>query len=336
MESGQGNTQPFGSDDEAAQAALAILQKDPEFASEKPRDEAGKFKANEVKTETATPETEAAEVKTEEPQTEEEQQTATPEPRKLKLKYKGEELEKDESEVIDLAQKGYDYHRNIQAIQKEREEIATKIKAEIDAKSKHYEDQLEIHKQAVLKLADREALNADLNKLAESDPARAQQLFFKRLEINQALQGIAAEQQRIHAQRNEEQRTNYQKQVREAQETLQSDIPGWGQELYGKVLKTGEEYGFKKEEVNAITDPRAIKVLNDARQWRELKAAKPSTVDKKVASVPKVVKPGTAEKSDPNADKWKQGMDALKKSGGKDDRAAAALAMRILEREGIK
>jgi hypothetical protein len=77
-------------------------------------------------------------------------------------------------------------------------------------------------------------------------------------------------------------------------------------------------------------------VLDDARQWRELKAAKPATQDKQKVTVPKVAKPGTAEKPDPKATEWKDTMGRLQKSGGKDLGAAASLAMRILEREGVK
>jgi hypothetical protein len=96
------------------------------------------------------------------------------------------------------------------------------------------------------------------------------------------------------------------------------------------------EYGFKAEEVQSITDPRAIKVLDDARQWREFKAAKPATQEKKVTTVPKVVKPGTAEKPDPKATEWKGTMDRLQKSGGKDVGAAAALMKGLLQRDGVK
>ena len=42
-EAGQGEIQPFAGPDDAAAAALAILQKDPEFAPAKPRDETGKL-----------------------------------------------------------------------------------------------------------------------------------------------------------------------------------------------------------------------------------------------------------------------------------------------------
>jgi len=68
-EAGQGEIQPFAGPDDAAAAALAILQKDPEFAPVKPRDETGKF--TKAPSEEAKPETEAPEEKAEEPVEEE-------------------------------------------------------------------------------------------------------------------------------------------------------------------------------------------------------------------------------------------------------------------------
>ena len=177
---------------------------------------------------------------------------------------------------------------------------------------------MELHKQAVLRLADPEALTADLNKLSMEDPARAQQLFFKKLQIQNTLQGIANEQQRIAQQKQMEEQAAKGKQVADALEVIQRDIPGWGQELYGKLLKTATDVGFSQQEANAITDPKVVKLLNEARQWREYVAAKPKTVDKRVAAVPKVQKPGSAEKAAPS-DKVKVGMEKLSKSGSRDD-----------------
>ena len=330
MEAGQEQIQPstaFGSDEEAAQAALAIIQKTPEFAQEKqekPRDESGRFAKSEAP--------EQAEEKPAEEQVEEKAEASEEEEKpalKFKVKYKGEDDTDVEAEVEpDELIKGYmlqkDYSRKTAAIAREREAIESKIKEAVTPKLTEYEKSLETFRQAVLMLADREGANVDLNKLAESDPVKAQQLFFKRLEFNNTLQAIQAEQGKLESKRQEEAKASFQKQARQAVEELERDIPGWSNDLYGKVLESGRNYGFKAEELNAITDPRAIKVLNDARQWRELKAAKPATQDKKKVDVPKVAKPGTADKPDPSAEKEKTAWDRLRKSGHKDDAVEVA------------
>jgi len=286
-------------------------------ATSKPRDESGKFVAKEkpeAPAEEAPKEAAAEEAPAEEAPAEE-----TPaEKRRLKLKYKGEEIEKDEEEVVSLAQQGFDYTQKSQALAKEREEMSQKIQAEVAARQKEYEQRLEVQKRALEKMAGLE--DVDLNKLSQEDPVRAQQEFFKRVAFNQQIAQIEAEQQKIVQQRVQEQQAAIRKQAEASVEALQTKIPGWGNDLYGKVLKAAvKDYGFQQQEVNAITDHRAIEVLHDAMQWRLLKAAKPQTVDKRVTTVPKVTKPGTTEKADPKATKLKDGFERLSKSGHRND-----------------
>jgi len=335
-EAGQGVVQPFTNDDQAAGALGALLRETPEFAhekqEEKPRDDKGRFqsaKQEEAPKEEAKEEAPAEEVEEEAPKL------------RFKVKYKAEDDSDVEAELEpDELIKGYmlqrDYSRKTAALARERESIEAKIKEAVTPKVTEYEKSLETFKQAVLMLADREGANVDLNKLAETDPVAAQKMFFKRLEFNNTLQAIVAEQQKLETKKQEEARAAYRKQAEKAVEVLEREIPGWNNDRYGKVLKAGMEYGFKAEEVNSITDPRAIKVLDDARQWREFKSAKPASQEKKVTPAPKVLKPGAGEKPDPKESQWKDGMDRLRKSGGKDHATAAALMKGILERDGVK
>ncbi len=336
MDQGQAETQPAiqpalpdSMNPFEAQAAIAAML---EREENPPRDEKGKFKA---KTEEApaTPEPKAEEAKAEpeeapKPETPEEE--AQPETRKLKLKYKGEEKEFLEPEVIELAQKGYDYTQKSQALAKEREEFGVKVKSESEAARTKYEQQLETYRLATLRLVDPEVLNADLSQIAAQDPAKAQQLFFKRQQIAETLNAIGAEQQKLTQQRQAESHEQLQKQVKESWEALETKIPGWSNDSYRKILEFGAKtYGFQQQEVNAITDHRAIEVLNDARQWREYQAAKPNTVDKRVTSVPKVQKPGTGESPNAKPDKIKEGMAQLSKTGRRED--AVSLITQMIE-----
>jgi hypothetical protein len=299
---------------EAVAALSQVLEKQEKPEQERARDPQGKFAKPETKDEAP-----AEETKTEEaPQ--EDQAEIKPEPRKFKLKYKGEEREVDENETIELAQKGWDYTQKTQQLSKEREESASKLKAEQEAVRKQYEDQLELYRKATLRLADQEALSADLGKLAIEDPAKAQQLFFKRQQIAETLQAIGAEQQKIAQQRQAEMQESFKKQAQQAVERLQEKIPGWNNDLYGKILKgAAESYGFEQKEVNAINDHRAIEVLHDALKWREYQSAKPKTVEKKVPPVaPKVQKPGSGEKPE-SGDGLKKSVTQFNKTGSRSD-----------------
>lgn len=332
MSDGQVETQPalqpLNPHEAVAHIAEAIEAAEKEET--RPRDEQGKFAK--PQSEEAKPETEASEQteeqSAEQPQSEDSQEEAQPS-RKLKLKYKGEEKEVDEAEAVELAQKGYDYSQKTAQLAQERTELAAKAKEAQESALKQYESQLETYKQIVLKLADQEALTADLAQIAQADPAKALQLSLKRSQIAETLNAVSAEQQRIAQQRQSEFQQAAQKQAREAVEKLQERIPGWNNELYGKILKGSvDTYGFQQQEVSAMTDHRAIEVLHDALKWRESQA-KPKTVEKRVVNVPKVVKPGSAEKPNPNADKLKGSMARLKETGSRQD--AQDYALQLIE-----
>jgi hypothetical protein len=285
-----------------------------------PRDETGKF-APKQKAE------EAPEAAAEEPAEEAPEEEAPPPPRKLKIKYKGEDREVDEPEAVELAQKGYDYTQKMQQLSKERDESAASVKAERAAAAKQYEEYLETHKKAITQIAGVKTF-PEIEALSKSDPVAAQQEFLRAVAVNQTISEIEAQQTKLRNERQSEMQSAQRKQAQEAVEILQSDIPGWSNDLYGKVLKNSvKDYGFKEQEVNSITDHRAIKVLHDAMKWREFQAAKPKTVDKKVASVPKVQKPGTTEKPDPKAQDLKVSFDQLTKTGSRLDAEAHVLAL---------
>jgi hypothetical protein len=126
---GQEVTQPTMPESMNPAEAIGILAQalEAEGKPEAPRNEKGQFKS-EAKTEEAKPETEAPEVKAEESKPEEEQPEITPEPRKFKLRYKGEEREVDEPEAIELAQKGLTTRRSPKLSLKNERNLVRKSK----------------------------------------------------------------------------------------------------------------------------------------------------------------------------------------------------------------
>jgi len=274
------------------------------------------------KPEVKTEEGQAPEVPAEETtETPEEQQPETKtEVRRLKLKYKGEDREVDEPEAIELAQKGYDYTQKSQALAKERQEMQETIRQQTEPALKQYQERLQLFEKAVWQALAPEVNQTDWNKLAQENPAEWAVRMQRVTDVNRVLEGVKQEQQRLAHESQQKVRQQQQQAITEAIETLQAEIPGWNEELYKSVLKSGTEFGFTSQEVGQIVDPRAIKVLHAAHKWSELQKAKPS-VDKKVANVPKVVKPGTAEKPDQRAEKWKETANRIKKSQGTDQEA---------------
>ena len=79
--------------------------------------------------------------------------------------------------------------------------------------------------------------------------------------------------------------------------------------------------GYADNEIAAAADPRAIVMAKKAMLYDQLQASKPS-VQQRVASAPKMVRPGA---SGPAPDKTKSIVQQLRRSGGKDLDAAARL-----------
>ena len=334
MAEGQAATQP-SVDEVAVNVAKGILSSEGVvFEEEKPRDEKGKFtKAQpEPEAEVKEPEQpeETAEETTEEP--------AQPEIRKHKLRVKtetgdDEELEVDDEELKRGYMKSKDYSAKTAAVARERESIAAKVKEAIEAKHKELEEKLQVAEQVLVQTMVPEFQNIDWNKLARENPAEwaAKRQMYD--DYASKLARIQSDRRNLMENQQKEMAEKARKQAAEAVDVLRTDIQDWSDDLYGKILKSGVKlYGFKTEEVNAITDPRAIKVLHDAMKYREL-TAKP-TADKRVpAPVPKVIKPGAAQKTD-SGDKFKDSMAKLQKSGHTND--AMEVAKLILARESAR
>lgn len=70
------------------------------------------------------------------------------------------------------------------------------------------------------------------------------------------------------------------KRMQEGHAELVRDIPGWGQEKATALLSFGQQhFGFSREEMSAISDPRMIKVLNAAFEHTQA-TAKQKAADK--------------------------------------------------------
>ena len=212
-----------------------------------------------------------------------------------------------------------DYHRNIQKVKQQEAQVAERVKSESLKAQQQYLQQLETHKQLVLKTVAPELQNVDLNKLAETDPTEAQRIFFRQIQVNQTIQQIESEQRQAFEKLQTEQKAAIEQAKVASRETLETNIKGWNEELYGKVLGTvAKDYGFKNEEVEPVVDARLIQVFHDAYQFRQLQKAKPE-ISKKVVAVPKVVKPGSAQSQNSSSNTADEAANRLKKTGDGED-----------------
>lgn len=86
-----------------------------------------------------------------------------------------------------------------------------------------------------------------------------------------------------------------------------------------QIVKAGTEiYGYSAEEISAVMDHRAIRVLRDAARYRDLMANKETVVKKAKPKATKVVKAG-AKKTRSNVAESRNQRSKLKRSGRIED-----------------
>ena len=212
-----------------------------------------------------------------------------------------------------------DYQRKTAELARQREEVQTQLRQGVEKEREQFKQALDVQQRLVWSLAAQDLQNVDMDRLAAEDPAEYIRVQNRLNKFNQAIQGIQAEQQKLAQQ----ERDYLEKEVLpKASEQVQRDIPNWGPELKQSLLKSGvENYGFTAEELQAVVDPRMVKVLHDAYQYQQFKAQKPAA-DKKVVAAPKVLKPGTKQ---PKETGDAGALKRLKQTGRYQDAAEAIM-----------
>jgi len=102
--------------------------------------------------------------------------------------------------------------------------------------------------------------------------------------------------------------------------------PSKGKVMREQMLEVGNEYGYSGQEISAIVDHRAIRVLEDARKYREILAGKSKAVEKatqKKRTQP--LKAGSKKKSSSQKE-LRTKQNRLKNTGSIDDAVALLLS----------
>jgi hypothetical protein len=259
-------------------------------------------------------------------QAEEEEQSEDEVPAILKLKVNGEEVEKPLDEVVALAQQGLDYTQKTQQVAEQRKELEDYAKG-IQAQEAIFRQEVELQNVLINEVAQITSLdqklaayqNVNWQQLSDNDFVEAQKLFFTYNQLqqdrNQLVSQFDAKKQDVV----QRQSQLLSEKIAKGKEVLAKEIPNWSPETNQALLSTGKDYGFSDAELNSIVDPRHVKVLHDAMQWRKLQ--KNSTVKNKISNAKPVVKPGAKDsKSEANSN-VRNLREQLRKTG-KSDMAA--------------
>jgi hypothetical protein len=129
--------------------------------------------------------------------------------------------------------------------------------------------------------------------------------------------------QNVQKQRMQAQQEAHQTYLAEQAQVLTQHIPEIADPEKGEAIKnalvdTGVSYGFTAEEMQAVTDARYVRALNDARKYRELVAKRKSAQSKGEKARP-VVKAGAKKRVDSNAATRKKAQQRLQKTGSMED-----------------
>lgn len=269
----------------------------------------------------------------EEPTEEEEvevEEDSEEQPKSLKLKINGEELEKPLDEVIALAQQGLDYTKKTQEVAEQRkalEEYAQTVKVQEEV----FMQQVQLQNALIGDVAELTAVDKQLaqfndvnwQELSDNDFVEAQKLFFTFNQLQQKRSTLATELEAKAQQVQQNQAKRMQEQIERGKEILAKEIPNWSRETTQELITIGKDYGFTDDELGTIIDPRHVKVLHDAMQWRKLQ--KNSVVKNKVSQAKPVVKPGAKDTKQEATSAKRQVRDALRKTGKSD------LAQKLIE-----
>ena len=249
----------------------------------------------------------------------------------VKLKVNGEEIDKPLDEVVALAQQGLDYTKKTQEVAEQRKQLET-FEQQLKMQEQQFAEQAQLNNLLIEDVAKITALdqqlsqyaNVDWQKLTDSDFVEAQKHYMAYNQLqqnrNNAVSQFEAKRQNALAKHQE----SLAERIRKGKEVLAKEIPNWSPETTQAVVTTGKEYGFTDDELNAIVDPRHVKVLHDAMQWRKSQNKKP-LVKKKVASAKPVVKPGAKDPNVAANSNAKKMREQLRKSGSSE------LASKLIE-----
>lgn len=260
------------------------------------------------------PEAQEPEAKAQEPEQESEPMVT--------VKIDGKEVEIPLKEALNGYQRQADYTKKTQEVATERKEVEAE-RERIQAERNHYAQNLN-RIQAQLESGLQEQQQIDWQRLIDENP----QEYLKQTHLAQSrqaqLQQVYAEQQKLAAITQAEAQQRHVSFLQQQQEELLAKLPDWKDEAKAKAEKTAlREYllsqGYKEQDVAAVADHKAVLMARKAMLYDQM-ISKANAAAKKVASVPRIEKPGTGV--NPGIDKRGAAYQRLGKSGSIDDAAA--------------
>lgn len=183
-----------------------------------------------------------------------------------------------------------DYRHKTQTFAQEREQTV-----------QHIQEQYKVAEAFAADIGQLHAVNAQIAALEQAiptidrqgDPLGYMDVMNHLQQLRENRTGITGRVQQVQQQQQAHQQQQFQQAQQRMVQELQTSIPGFNQELIGKMNATAQGYGFTQEELSRITDPRFVHLVHDAMQHKTLQAKAPSAVNKVKAAPVKPAKQST-------------------------------------------
>lgn len=244
-----------------------------------------------------------------------------PELFEVKLGDRVEKVTKDE--LLRGYQRQSDYSRHLNQLAEQRKAAEAEVQR-ISAERAHYSQQLETVATVLQSSLPPRPTQADY----DADPIGAVQAERRWQDSAAQLQGVLEQRNAVTRQMLEQQQQMQQQMLAQAREKLTEYVPEWSkpevaQREKPKVAEHLRAVGYTDAEIGQAADPRALVLARESMLYRQLVASKPK-VEQRIAQAPRMVKPGAAG---PAPDRTKAIVQKIKRSGGKDIDAVAALLL---------
>lgn len=209
----------------------------------------------------------------------------------LKVRGKKEQIEKLKAERLMQA----DYTRKTQEV--------AEFKKQAEAERQSFETERQVHFQNMQEVATIRAIEmqlqnfngVDWNALSDQDPVQAMKLDRQMRQLQaQREQCIASVTQR-HQQYTQAQQQKAAMQLDGARKVLQREIPGWGEELAGKLKSYALANGYTQAEVDAIRSPAMVRSIY--QEYRVAEAKKQATKREPQVQAAPVTRVNTSSKN---------------------------------------
>ena len=243
--------------------------------------------------------------------------------RTFRIKAAGEDREVTEKELIEGYQLGADYTKKTQKLSDERKTVEAE-RSKIQEATK-LRDQYAQRLQMMEQFLNQQNKGENLEALKEVDPIGYAVKVAEQSQRKDQLAILQQEQQRIAQQQQAEQSERLQYHLADESQKLSSVIPGYANPKEGdSIRKDIREYaksiGWSDQELAGLYDSRAVLSLYHGMKYAKLQSNKPS-VNKKLEAAPKMLKAGTSQPRNSEAEQNQKLRAKLQQTGKVRDAA---------------